>query len=212
MKKLLLTALSFTGLTFFAWLLSLSSCRQQKYNAILKDIQLKTYRLQPLFDSGADTFKVTEGESVPADSFMIRYEITAYTYLVQKQMPAMGNAAYAFKFASPLYNHIDKIKEIKVFTLNDYNATYAAGSDITPICRFHLRDMRTTANPEPLEEILKEIYTDEYWSYSQEAFSIGLSFADRPAVDNAPQRFRTEIYTDKGGIFLDTTVSFRIKL
>ncbi|RQO31342.1 hypothetical protein DBR32_05095 [Taibaiella sp. KBW10] len=211
MKKLSLTLLSFTGLTFLVWLCSLASCRQQSYNVILKDIKLNTYRLLPPASTDQDTVLLPQGVSVMIDSFMLRFETSTYTYLVKSApMPALGNTAYALTIAPDNYNHIDKITDVKIFTLNNYNSSYPAGADITAICNFHYYNLRTLSDPITLSALLENVYGDNRID-PVSSFQFGIAIRQNPDLDNAVHQFRAEIRTDKGGIFIDTTTSFRIK-
>ncbi|MNY01632.1 hypothetical protein D3C86_1341730 [compost metagenome] len=207
MKKLILTSFAFTGLTLTAWIIGATSCARNTYNVLIKN--LNSYPVRYVEDnvSGFSTREVIqESDTISYHQLGINTQIETHKFLTGINQFHLGNQALAFKPGPPRYNFLEQIRSFHIYTLNDYNAGYRAGDEISAICDFMDQDSRNWLDAAAYNTVLQSM------NIAQEYFvpAVFCRVKQGPAVPGTQQQFITELTTTEGVIFRDTTYTFRI--
>lgn len=130
-----------------------------------------------------------------------------------------GNAAYAFQPPTGYTRLAEKAADIKVITLNDFNDTYKAGSNLADICTFYetqspyssddVYASPVVSTARSKQDVINSINTElgEYANAIERfAFTINAK-----GNTNTPQRFAIILITDKYCALADTTVTINFK-
>lgn len=151
--------------------------------------------------------------------------VTSITYSSNNDFSLFFNKAYAsYKRSSPVI-HLEDIRNIRIITLNDYNAQFPAGSDISDSCRYYVSyssegDSNNYVSP-GLSSMTKNGVIqamnnagDEYYApYNSDSYiakRVSFSIKQPPAAAGT-QRFAISFETSTPSIFGDTTYPFIIK-
>jgi len=133
-----------------------------------------------------------------------------------------GNAAYAFKPSEGYIKLAEKVADIKVIALNDFNDTYKEGSNLADDCIYYDTEQYYSADDVYKAYIdssarTKQETIDYINSYSGAGnwySNILQRFAFRiqsKAYTATPQRFAIILVTDKYSALADTTVTINFK-
>lgn len=133
-----------------------------------------------------------------------------------------GSAAYAFKPSEGYIKLAEKVADIKVIALNDFNDTYKAGSNLADDCIYYDTEQYYSADDMYKAYIdssarTKQETIDYINSYSGAGnwyVNIVQRFAFRikaKAYTSKPQRFAVILVTDKYSALADTTVTINFK-
>lgn len=164
MKKIILT---------LAALLTLFSCNHDN-DIILTQVSL--YAFQSSDSNNIDNQISIRPDTVYNTSDII-FNIFTTSEIVQNYIPILTNSAYAYSYY-PYYKLVEKVQEVNVFTVNDYNDRYKAGDNINDILK--------NTEGETIEKIVDILNqpTDYYHQYF-----INYSLLDAPS-DTTEQQFK----------------------
>lgn len=188
----------------------LLSCGKSEYSYIYREIIADVYDKQGTRAVDSSPIKYPEhsiGISMPISTVASRMQ--------------WGNTAYALSkevFASPA----DRVADIRVITLNDYNANYKAGSNIVDECSFLQEGMQYTEGysyrgPYDFSKVWDKssmIYHINQNPMAGRNSSVvqAIALHIKPLPDyNKPQRFAIALITENNVALIDTTVSFIFK-
>ncbi len=185
--------------------LLLHACTDPKQVSSIQDLHC---------DILVDNIPISENSTVLKDTFTIR------GYLVHNTLIAANwsftNKAYAYSPAEPSIKVLEKITDIKVFTVNDYNSHYAAGTDISDSCLFKANtysDYDYSYNPTKYESkasFLKRTsdVPDDFSTSSINSFKVKpLTYA----TSGTQQQLVVMLVTSRNTMVRDTTISFHIQ-
>lgn len=209
MKKLFLTSFAFTGLTLTAWMLGATSCFRTTYNALIDRLDVRaighfTDSLYPVILPK----ELANGDTVLLNDFGMGSQIQMHVFLTSNK-PSFGNQVLAFKPAPPQYTLVERIRSIRVITLEDYNQNFPAGADMTSACRFLLNNLY---DPVWLDAPVFNDTLPALMAERQDYSSVIIysKLKEAPADPDQLKQFVTEIETEDGVLFRDTTIRFYI--
>lgn len=153
----------------------------------------KEFTLFNLDNSGYEP-KITTADSVPKEAFGVRLQLerekTAFYKPIQ---PVFFQSAYAFRRECPPPRILprDSVLSLKVFTLNDFDASHPAGSDVSDYFKVFERN-----NFRPIEPYLKAENTTLF-SEEQLKEKLDLLLMTAPVLNKSHQ-FKIEISLSDG--------------
>lgn len=133
-----------------------------------------------------------------------------------------GNTAYAFKPSEGYTKLAEQVADIKVITLNDFNDTYKAGSNLADDCIFYdtqsmyyaddtympYADSTARTKQAAIDKINASAAGGNWFINIVQRFA----FRIKPkGYVNKPQRFAIILISDKYTALADTTVTFNFK-
>lgn len=190
MKKLIALLYFMIGGSVLMSTLSLLGCEGKDYRFI--------YIMGSVTFWQEDTY---QGQKEVKDScsfpgFIIRQQLD-YEILTAANFSFSGNKLYAYTTPDPDYTPVEKLTDIKVYTVNNYNANYPAGTEITAICRFYTlnNDYDNPGGDSSVTWVLEKLndtFTDASFNGSH---AIDVSLAEPPS-GTREQQFRFEIRTE----------------
>lgn len=152
------------------------------------------------------TGPVPEMNTVSYAGLYIEVNIPTQAVQVAGLLSLPGNIAYAFQPGDPPPPiGLEKITDIRIKPLNDYNATYPAFSDMLAGCTFVTTTMAAFADTLSKEEIISNMdHHDDRIRFNSPhgPFYIKLN---EPPTGTGEQRFIIELITDKNSLLADTT-------
>lgn len=150
--------------------------------------------------------KIATSDSVPEEAFGLRLQLEREkTAFYKSFQPVFFQSAYAFTrmCPPPQIRPRDSVTGIKVFTLNDFNASHQAGSDISAYFKVFERNSFT-----PIEDYIKKyqtvLYTDQQLEETRDILLM------TPPVLNKRHQFKVEISMSDGRLIelLSTEINF----
>lgn len=207
MKKILLTSFAFTGITLLVWLFGATSCFRNTYNVLYERIDSRLYRYEE--DTYHNLIREDTGlaayATVPREHLLLSGHLFMHLFLTQAHTGwnNLGTRAWAYKPGPAVYHHQERIKEVRIITLHDYNQSYPAGSDMAPICSFYA--------PDNSGQWVDRAGLYEKINTIQEQRMELLNFIDARLMESPQnaaneQQFVIQVYTDKGEMLSDTTL------
>jgi len=151
------------------------------------------------------TGPVPELNTVSFDGLYIEVNIPVQTVEVANIFSLPGNVVYAYKPSPVTPIALEKITDIRIRPLNDYNTTYPAFNDMTAACTFVTSTIKAYADTLSKEELissLDNIQSEFESSFHQGQFYIQLN---EPPSGIREQQFIIELITDKNSRLADTT-------
>jgi hypothetical protein len=209
MKKLTSTIIICIGGSFLSFLLLLAGCRGSDYKMIYTAFNSEVYNVHDMSNSHL----ISENDSCNyADHYM---QLSFEVQVVQEYAALLPvSAAYAWQYGDPSYETIEKIKDIKVVSLEDYNNEIHAGDEIAQQCNFYTGNEYSIVadnditNKDGAVNYLNDTYTQNNGTEStHDGKHIGLKIAV-PPDHNGLQRFAIAVYTENNSVLRDTTVAF----
>lgn len=150
--------------------------------------------------------KITTSDSVPKEAFGLRLQLEREkTAFYKPAQSVFFQSAYAFtrQCPPPQLRPRDSVTSITVFTINDFNASHLAGSDVSVYFKVFERNIFTS-----IEDYIKQyqtvLYTDQQLEESRDLLLM------TPPVLNKRHQFKIEISMSDGRLIelLSTEINF----
>ena len=160
---------------------------------LIIDSCCKGYKLrwEYIITQTLDNGEITENDSINAENYGIRINMINQKFALNSVNPLIQEV-YAYD-CSPTYAILDTIVEIKVFTINNLDATFLAGSDITELFTGNLLNTEILSVDELIYEINKTfVDDDEYFNLfinyniansSNQKFLVSIELSDNRFLD-----------------------------
>lgn len=205
MKKFFALFTSFLGGSLLLFFLSLIGCDKKDRPFLFKDIRTDIIQYQ---SNGLES-PLSKGDTANYSNFFLASAFDI-KLLSSAKLIFQGSKTYAFQPGDRHYKPVEKISNISITTLNNYNSNYPAGTDITAACRFRItgtyvdaKDSSASVAIEHLNAGFSDIDSD-----LQSAMQIYLN--ERPG-QLSPQQFAIELRTEVNATIRDTTIHFYLK-
>jgi|GEM_PF-3974731 hypothetical protein len=185
--------------------LLLQSCADEKSVVTIRDIETNIYS-EGLFvqeDSTVDRSKFTVGCNY------IFTNLTAHNW-------SFVNKAFAMSPADPSFKSLEKVTDIRIYTVQQYNNHYIAGSDISDSCLFNLYNQGYYESYQQdrghlrKAEILKKMQEASDDFTQQAVMGFGATPQTLPDAGSR-QQLVIEVRTNKGTMVRDTSITFKIR-
>jgi len=198
MKKAFALFYFLLGGSLIVFVLSLLGCDAKDYKFIYKMGKAACFR-QDVYSGMVEIADVAAFDSL----FVI--EQFDNQILTSDNLHLRSNALYAYEPGDPNYIPVEKLTDIKIYTVNDYNAQYPAGSDITAICKFLINNLLYTGYP-PNDSsrawALSQLNNTQVYNTAQR--ELGFILTESPTTSGL-QRFAFEIRTEINELLRDTS-------
>ncbi|GEM_PF-6653233 len=207
MKKIISLTLLLLGGSMLSCLLLMTGCIKQQdayfiYTKITSSINNRS----------SDSVVVLPPDTIAHSSFAINIHAG-----VQRSGDLLGsrlsfnNATYAFQFDDPLdYKNADPIERIKIITLEKYNDSYPAGSDISGVCIYTPASNVADFSTEQIIEILNFNSVDNQWDNSVGLENFSIKITEAPS-EIGIQQFAIILESANHTTLKDTTIQVVIK-
>lgn len=176
------------------------ACNDKDYKAYYKSAEIT---VTDLFSQQV----VQPKDTVSHNNLQLRVQLTKERHLVTNNM-WVGNAAYATSRDRNRVTIIEKVKNIKLITLNDYNSNFKAGDDIMDSC--YINNVYRNDERGLISSMNEQTYGDVYDYEISELGMFEFKIEARPDAATI-QRFALVFETEAGSAFTDTTISFIVK-
>lgn len=208
MKKLTSTIIIYIGGSLLSFLLLLAGCSVSDYKMIYTAFNSEVYNV----DNMGNPYLISEDDSCNYSDHYIR--LSFEIQVVQEYASLLPVAAtYAWQYGDPSYETIEKIQDIKVISLGDYNDDIHAGNEIAQQCNFYTGSGYSTVVNDNITDkdgainYLNDIYTQNGTESTHNGKYINFKVATPPAHSGL-QRFAIAVYTENNSVLRDTTVAF----
>lgn len=161
--------------------------------------------LNPTAMATLTTGPIPEFNTVSFAGLFIEVNTLTQTVEVASNFSLPGNLAYATSIRIPTPIALEKITDLRIRPLYDYNATYPANSDMTNACLFVNSSSQLYVDTFSKEELIASIcnvQSEFESSFRQGPFYIKLN---EPPSGTREQQFIIELITDKHSRLADTT-------
>lgn len=204
MKKLIALLYFMVGGSLIMFTLSLMGCEAGRYKFIYKIGQ--SIFLQTDQYNG----QTTVTDTVQFENMILEQNLS-YEILTAANLHLDNNTLYAWQYGNPSYTPVEKLTEIKIYTLNGYNSVYSTGSEITANCKFFTNndDYNSNENDSSATWVLKQL-NKTLSSSSIEGRPIYIFFTQPPSSGSL-QQFEIDIRTENNEILRQTTPAIFIK-
>lgn len=195
MKRIVAFLCCFAGGSMLFFLLSLAGCREEKTTIIYRSVT-SVVREGAVNEQGRE---LLPGGTVAYNRCSVWLQLNT-TELLGLKLPSIANKLYA---RGETFRNMEKLTDIRVITLNDYNTQYPAGSDLSAAVGFLEEGGTLTGKAKMLERLNRNynvFETDPIRSFS---FRPGTP----PAAASA-QQFAIELRTEQQSVLRDTTITF----
>ncbi len=164
-----------------------------------------TVETQNLNNAGPKA-EVTNADNVPKEAFGLRLTINRRKNVCMNSAPPMfSSSAYAFDCDCDRinFNSLDSIKLLEVYTINDFDSTHLAGTNVTDYFKaYRSQYIGLTRYAEILQE--------EFYSLSDTTATVDLLLLNTP-TNEGPHQFRTEIKLSDGRVLESISSSILLK-
>lgn len=206
MKKIISLTLLLLGGSMLSCLLLMTGCIKQQdayfiYTKITSSINNRS----------SDSVVALPPDTIAHSSFAINIQADVQESGDLTSILRLNNAAYAFQFDDPLdYKNADPIERIKIITLEKYNDSYPAGSDISGVCIYTPASNVADFSTEQIIEILNFNSVDNQWDNSVGLENFSIKIAEAPS-EIGIQQFAIILESANHTTLKDTTIQVVIK-
>lgn len=146
---------------------------------------------------------VPEESVVPVERVNIELRLNTQVIQVAATSFLPRNSAYALSLKEPSLIPLEKIQDLHIRPLYDYNSSYAAMDDISNTCTYSYS--QSGGDSVSKQEMLQNFNAGGLYGTRSPVFYIHFS---EPPRNYHVQQFIVEVITDKNSRLADTTVEF----